>query len=651
MNTFANLRIGKKLGLGFGMIFMFCLIIVSIFQYTIHSLDEGFQGLLETEVEIDKEAKEIARYMLQCRRNEKDFLLHRDQKYMKKHDVNCEHLHSAAEQIIHDSKEADLTEITDTANSILEYLDQYQNLFHEMCSSYELMGLDHNSGLQGKFRKQAHLIGEELKAVSNPDVKILLLEARKHEKDYLLRHDPKYVDRLDSSVQGVHLALSNSALSSEDIDRITSALGNYQAGFLELVAEQKIIDQEIRKLRTAVHQIEPAVSAIEELSLQARSERLDVIQRTRTRNASFSMILGVIAMASGVFIAIILTRMITGAMNKAIKFAETITSGDLTLEISNNLEDETGILSRSLNEMSKNLRKLVTEVAETSATISSSSEEIAATSSELSSSAENLQSQSATVTTASGDMTSNLNQITESSQEMASSVNTASAAIEEMNSSLSEVAKSCSEGSRVSSTADTQAQSTCGLMSQLNESASEIGKVLDSIRDIADQTNLLALNATIEAASAGEAGKGFAVVANEVKDLAKQTATATEDISQQIYQMQTSTATAVSAIDDISKVISEVNTINQTIASAVEEQSATIQEISNTISNSSQAATIITDSVSETSGVADEITKSIQDVDMAAKGTASAATETNASATELAKMSTRLNDLVGQFKY
>ena len=180
------------------------------------------------------------------------------------------------------------------------------------------------------------------------------------------------------------------------------------------------------------------------------------------------------------------------------------------------------------------------------------------------------------------------------------------------------------------------AESTNATISKLGISSAEIGQVIKVITSIAQQTNLLALNATIEAARAGEAGKGFAVVANEVKELAKQTAKATEDISQKIAAIQSDTKGAVDAIATIGAVINQISEISSTIATAVEEQSATTNEMSRNVTEAARGSS--------------EITQNIEGVSQAAQGTSSSAHESMKAAQQLAQMSTQLRGLVEQFR-
>jgi len=200
---------------------------------------------------------------------------------------------------------------------------------------------------------------------------------------------------------------------------------------------------------------------------------------------------------------------------------------------------------------------------------------------------------------ASYDISTNLNSVAVAAEEMSGSVNTVATAIEEMYSSLNEVARSAGRGANVTQEASSKADQTSNMMNVLGNAAKEIGDVVNLIKDIAAQTNLLALNATIEAAGAGEAGKGFAVVANEVKELARQTGGATEDIREKVSSMQANTVAAIKAIDIIVNVISEINTIMSTIASAVEQQTATTNEIAKSVTEAANAAQNVSKNVSE----------------------------------------------------
>ncbi len=277
---------------------------------------------------------------------------------------------------------------------------------------------------------------------------------------------------------------------------------------------------------------------------------------------------------------------------------------------------------------SSNIKIIATgadKVGEESGSVATSSEDVARNLDTVSSSVEK--------------MSGNMGVIAQSAGEMTASVNTVASAIEEMSASLSDVSRNTKQSSEVAQNAAATAARTAESVTALGDSAQEIGKIVEMINGIAAQTNLLALNATIEAASAGEAGKGFAVVANEVKELAKQTATATDDIRQQVETMQATTSQAVNAIGDIVTVIDEVNTISGNIATAVGEQTIATNEISRSIADAARGATDVSDNVQGAARNASEVSGSIHDAAQGVKAISSGISGVANRAKEMARAS------------
>jgi methyl-accepting chemotaxis protein len=296
--------------------------------------------------------------------------------------------------------------------------------------------------------------------------------------------------------------------------------------------------------------------------------------------------------------------------------------GDLTHPITVKGADAIGKMGEGLDVFLQNLRLSMGALARSAEMLAATSEELSSVGEQMSSNARETESQSRLVSGA--------------AMEVSSSLQTVAAGSEEMAASIREIAMNASEAAKVSSSAVKIAENTTETISRLGASSAEIGNVVKVITSIAQQTNLLALNATIEAARAGEAGKGFAVVANEVKELAKATAEATEDISQKIDAIQEDTNGAVEAIVKIGEVISKISLISSTIATAVEEQTATSNEIGRNVNDAASSSEEIAQNIASVANVAESTTKGSQDNQRAAG--------------ELARMATELQDLVGQFK-
>ncbi len=352
----------------------------------------------------------------------------------------------------------------------------------------------------------------------------------------------------------------------------------------------------------------------------------DETEQMNGQNRSLNLTMALTTFAAlgvGIFVAIFLSRGISGATRSVLIQAEAIAAGDLTRDdLKVQSQDELGDLTTAINKMSASLKRMILAITENAMQVASASEELNSTSQQITANSEETSAQADVVSKA--------------AQAVSQNLQTVATGAEEMGASIKEIAKNATEAAKIATSAVKVAEDTTVTVSKLGDSSTEIGQVIKVITSIAQQTNLLALNATIEAARAGEAGKGFAVVANEVKELAKETAKATEDISRKIEAIQTDTKAAVDAIASISGVIHQINDISSTIATAVEEQNATTNEMSR---NVSEAAT--------GSG---EITSNIAGVAEAAQGTTHGATDTQKASQQLVETSAELRRLVEQFK-
>lgn len=297
--------------------------------------------------------------------------------------------------------------------------------------------------------------------------------------------------------------------------------------------------------------------------------------------------------------------------------------GDLTQEVSVLSDDPIGRVGQGLKRLLDTMRESVAKISRNATSLGSASEELSVVSRSMTESAQQTTSQADVASTTTEQV--NLN------------VQTVAAAAEEMSASIREIAKNAADAARVATSAVEVAETTNAVVTKLGESSADIGKVIKVITSIAQQTNLLALNATIEAARAGEAGKGFAVVANEVKDLAKETAKATEDIGQRIEAIQSDTSSAVDAIGEISTIINQINDLQTAIAGAVEEQTATTNEITRNVSDAARGSA--------------EISMNIGNVAAAAQSTSEGAGNAETASTELATMAAELGVLVEGFNY
>jgi methyl-accepting chemotaxis protein len=350
-----------------------------------------------------------------------------------------------------------------------------------------------------------------------------------------------------------------------------------------------------------------------------------VAEQNATENGARTMILSlaVVGILVGLGITVLIVRSITGSIASMLTLIQGIADNNLTMnDLAITSQDEIGQAGTALNKMKNNLHEVIQSIAGSAVQVASASEELNSTSQQITANSEETSAQADVVSKA--------------AQAVSQNLQTVATGAEEMGASIKEIAKNATEAAKVATAAVKVAETTTATVSKLGDSSTEIGQVIKVITSIAQQTNLLALNATIEAARAGEAGKGFAVVANEVKELAKETAKATEDISRKIEAIQTDTKAAVDAIASISGVIHQINDISSTIATAVEEQNATTNEMSRNVSEAAHGS--------------GEITSNISGVAEAAQGTTRGATDTQKASQQLVATSAELRRLVEQFK-
>ena len=373
------------------------------------------------------------------------------------------------------------------------------------------------------------------------------------------------------------------------------------------------------------------------------------ISYTGVKGVMHIVLIALLSLCGGIVLSLLLVRFTTARISALNRFANLLAEGDFTGRLHIDQEDEIGMLSSSLQKVQQNLGRMFGTTIDEVVSLSASSDSLFDVSQQLAEGAEEMTGRAHTVAVAAEEMSCNMNSVAAASEQASTNVNTVAAAAESITATLKDIAANSDKGHTITKDAVAKAESASLRVNDLGTAALEITKVTEVITEISEQTNLLALNATIEAARAGEAGKGFAVVANEIKELAKQTAEATQDIKAKVERIQGNTSATVSEIGEITQVIGDVNDIVSSIADAIEIQTATTREIAENMAQASLGIAEVNENVAQSSTVATEIAKDIAEVSHISKGLKDSSNRVSGDAGNLSSASKRIKEMLKRF--
>ncbi len=370
------------------------------------------------------------------------------------------------------------------------------------------------------------------------------------------------------------------------------------------------------------------------------------------RKTALSIILWTLGflLASSVLTWLLLDRNIIRPLKNSSREIKQIAEKDFSGEIAVASRDEFGVINTDLMTMKRQLQQVIKGISLTADNLDDKARNLSISSKELAGGSNEMNDRSMSVATAAEEMSSNMSSVAAATEEASTNISLVSDATVGMAKTISEIARNTENAQRITANAVNEAKSASAKVDELGIAATKIGKVTETITEISEQTNLLALNATIEAARAGEAGKGFAVVANEIKDLARQTATATNEIKSQIEGIQSSTTATIGQIEQITNVINEVNDTVTIIVNAVEEQNQTTKEIAENIAQATIGIHEVTENVSQSSMVADEVARDINRVSANSAEVANQSLEMNRNADHLKELAEELRHMISEFK-
>ena len=626
------MKIAAKLGLGFGTVVALLLVVAGTGIVQLRWVTNGFQVEVGEAQRANVLAGEVDSGILEVLRNERDFIASQDEKDYGKGEETLKKTKEAAEELVGVAGSVD-PKLAENAKKILPFLDSYGEKFQGLVAASKARGLNENEGVQGRFRDVVHALEADFEQARRLELTNLVLQIRRHEKDYMLRGQQKYVDLTHAVADDLKGRVEKGEFPAATKQQLTALIENYRQGFDQLVAK----DTEIKSLETEMQQTFGKMMALtdENAGLAAADAKAHEQEIAASAHTAVLLLWGISLLCTLVafVFAFFFARSISRPVIKGVALAEEIAKGDFSARLNLERSDEIGQLSQALDNMADSLASqadVAEEIARGNLTVKVA---LASEKDQLGKALQNMvqilsdvigQVSAATDNVSSGSqaMSAASEEMSQGASEQAAAAEEASSSIEQMTANIRQNADNALQTEKIAIQAAQDARAGGTAVTETTAAMKEIASKIMIIEEIARQTNLLALNAAIEAARAGEHGKGFAVVAAEVRKLAERSQVAAGEISK----------LSVSSVD----VAEKAADLLEVIVPNIQKTAELVQEIS--------AAS------KEQDAGAEQINKAIQQLDLVIQQNASASEEMASTAEELSSQSEQLQEMIAFFK-
>ncbi|MDB1123791.1 methyl-accepting chemotaxis protein [Vibrio algarum] len=647
---FRNLRLGSKIGLGFGLVLILLSVVLTMSIFALKKADNGISDYRALARDTNL-AGRLQANMLMVRMNVKDFLITKSDSDLNQYQDYLSKMKGFLQQAVQEINNPErASHITEVRASI----DTYEQSFNKVVDLIKKRDVVYSSVIVPQGEKMRDLIEEIIEtAYQDEDTEAVYHAGHVQDKMLVGRlFVMKYLQSNTVEDYGIAIANMSDNLSKEIVDLNGNLQDSHRRDLLaQFNQAQKLyingmkdinslITQRNTLIEDSLNAIGPSVAAnVEDVKLSIMTDQDTLgpqLKETTDRSIQITIILSVIAIILGVVAAYLLTVNITRPIRKAVEAANQLSHGDLTINVGATSKDETGQLLDAVQNTATNLKQMMSTISMASVELASASEELAVVTEQTSEGIIQQESETEMVATAMNQMATTVHDVADNAAHAAEAANqadtkskTGSAVVQQTIESINSLSNSVIDSSNK--------------LSEVQQEVLNISTILDVIRGIADQTNLLALNAAIEAARAGEQGRGFAVVADEVRSLAARTQGSTSEIQTLIEQLQVGTENTVEQMD-LGKLQAE-----NCVKNAVEASSA-LDSITNAINVINDMNMQIASASEEQSSVAESINENVVNVKRIAEENAVAANQTRGSSTEIAQLAEQLNGLVSQFR-